>query len=135
MKNLTPQDIYPPFAKYSHGVLVPEGWQLLFCSGQLGIAPDGEIPADVSGQCELCFANIGSVLAAAGMSLSHVVRINAYLTRREDLADYMAVRDRLFGAPPPASTLMLVSGFAREDFKVEVEAIAAGPAVHDDKGP
>jgi enamine deaminase RidA (YjgF/YER057c/UK114 family) len=37
----------------------------------------------------------------------------------------MAVRDRYISDPPPASTLMIVSGFARPEFLVEVEAIAA----------
>ncbi len=37
----------------------------------------------------------------------------------------MAVRDRFVLSPPPASTLMIVSGFTRPEFKVEVEAIAA----------
>ena len=32
----------------------------------------------------------------------------------------------LAGVPPPASTLMVVSGFARPEFLVEVEAVAAG---------
>ena len=43
------------------------------------------------------------------------------------LADYMRERDRFIAGidPPPASTLMIVSGFARPDFKIEVEAIAA----------
>ena len=30
--------------------------------------------------------------------------------------------------PLPASTLMVVSGFARPEFVVEIEAVAAGPA-------
>jgi enamine deaminase RidA (YjgF/YER057c/UK114 family) len=38
----------------------------------------------------------------------------------------MAVRDRHFTEPAPASTLMIVSGFARPEFKVEIEVIAAG---------
>jgi enamine deaminase RidA (YjgF/YER057c/UK114 family) len=38
----------------------------------------------------------------------------------------MAVRDRHVGDPPPASTLLIVSGFTRPEFVVEVEAIAAG---------
>jgi len=37
----------------------------------------------------------------------------------------MRVRDEFVGSPPPASTLMIVSGFARPQFKVEIEAIAA----------
>jgi enamine deaminase RidA (YjgF/YER057c/UK114 family) len=39
----------------------------------------------------------------------------------------MEVRNGLFGEPYPASTLMIVTGFARPDFLVEVEAIAAAP--------
>ena len=39
----------------------------------------------------------------------------------------MDVRDRLFADPAPASTLMIVSGFARPEFKVEVEVIGGGP--------
>jgi 2-iminobutanoate/2-iminopropanoate deaminase len=40
----------------------------------------------------------------------------------------MGVRNALFAPPYPASTLMIVSGFARPEFVVEIEAIAAGPA-------
>ncbi len=54
------------------------------------------------------------------------MRINAYVTDRAHLRPYMDVRDRLFASPAPASTLMIVSGFARPEFKVEVEVIAAG---------
>ena len=37
----------------------------------------------------------------------------------------MQARDQFVSNPPPASTLMIVSGFARPEFKVEIEAIAA----------
>ena len=59
------------------------------------------------------------------MSSADIVRINAYVTDRAYMAPYMAVRDRYVALPPPASTLMIVSGFTRPEFKVEVEAIAA----------
>ena len=117
-----------PFARYSHGVEVPAGSRLVVCSGQLGIAPDERIPEDAREQAELCFANIAVILAEAGMSLANVVRINAFVSDRSHLKPYMEVRDRLVGDPPPASTLMIVSGFARPEFKVEVEVIAAAPA-------
>jgi enamine deaminase RidA (YjgF/YER057c/UK114 family) len=122
---LTPKTIKPPFARYSHGVEIPAGKRLVLCSGQVAIGPDDRVPEDVVGQTELCFTNIAAVLAEAGLGLKDVVRINAYVTDRACLKDYMAVRDRLVGDPPPASTLMIVSGFARPDFKVEVEVIAA----------
>ncbi|MET0598348.1 MAG: RidA family protein [Mesorhizobium sp.] len=123
---LAPAAIRKPFARYSHGIEVPPGMRLVLCSGQLGIAANDRVPPDAAAQAELCFENVAAILAEAGMSLDNVVRINAYLTDRSDLAAYMAVRDRLFADPAPASTLMIVSGFARPEFKVEVEVIAAG---------
>lgn len=125
---LKPTQIHPPFAPYSHGILVPEGQRLVFCSGQLGIAADASVPADCAGQTRLCFDNIAAILGEAGMTLGHIVRINAFVSGREHLAAYMAVRNGLFEAPYPASTLMIVSGFARPEFVVEIEVIAAGPA-------
>ncbi|SFC74179.1 Enamine deaminase RidA, house cleaning of reactive enamine intermediates, YjgF/YER057c/UK114 family [Devosia psychrophila] len=125
---LNPSHIHPPFAHYSHGVLVPAGQRLVFCSGQLGIAADKIVPPDCAEQARICFDNIAAILAEAGMGLGNIVRINAYVTGREHLAAYMAIRNALFAEPYPASTLMLVSGFARPEFVVEIEAIAAGPA-------
>jgi 2-iminobutanoate/2-iminopropanoate deaminase len=125
---LNPAGIRPPFARYSHGVEVPAGHRLILCSGQLGIAPDEAVPEDAGAQADLCFKNIAAILAEAGLALTSVVRINAFVTDRGYLRDYMAVRDRLFSDPLPASTLMVVSGFARPEFKVEVEVIAVGPA-------
>jgi 2-iminobutanoate/2-iminopropanoate deaminase len=125
---LKPTRIHPPFAPYNHGILVPEGQQLVFCSGQLGIDASKVVPPDCGGQTRICFDNIAAILAEAGMTLANVVRINAFVTGREHLADYMAVRNGLFSEPYPASTLMIVAGFARPEFVVEIEAIAAGPA-------
>lgn len=124
-KSLAPVSIHPPFAPYSHGIEVAEGARLVFCSGQLGIERDGTIPPDCAGQAELCFANIAAILGEAGMGLGDIVRINAFVTGREHLAPYMQVRNRLFAEPYPASTLMIVAGFARPEFVVEIEAVAA----------
>jgi enamine deaminase RidA (YjgF/YER057c/UK114 family) len=38
---------------------------------------------------------------------------------------YMRVRDRYVTEPLPASTLVIVSGFTRPEFLVEIEATAA----------
>jgi enamine deaminase RidA (YjgF/YER057c/UK114 family) len=125
---LDPTAIHPPFSAYSNGVEVPAGQRLIFCSGQLGITREGAIPSGAAEQAELCFDNVAAILAQAGLGLEHVVRINAYVTAREHLRPYMETRNKRFSAPLPASTLMVVSGFARPEFLVEVEAIAAGPA-------
>ncbi len=124
--SLNPAGVRPPFGRYSHGVAVPAGHRLVLCSGQLGIGPDDSIPASVTEQAEICFRNIAAILAEAGLGLADIVRISAFVTRREHMKDYMAVRDRLVGNPPPASTLVIVSGFTRPEFLVEVEATAVG---------
>ena len=123
---LAPKSIKPPFARYSHGVEVPSGKRLVLCSGQLGIGPDDSVPDDAEAQAELCFANVAAILGEAGLGLANIVRINAFVTDRAFMRPYMNVRDRLFSDPAPASTLMIVSGFTRPEFKVEVEVIAAG---------
>lgn len=125
MRRLKPEDIHPPFARYAHGVEIPQGNRLVFCSGQLGITREGVIPEGVEAQARLCFEAIAAILREAGMRLGDVVRINAFVAGAEYLAGYMKVRDEFIGNPPPASTLIIVQGFARPEFKVEVEAIAA----------
>jgi enamine deaminase RidA (YjgF/YER057c/UK114 family) len=125
MRPLSPPTVRPPFAHYSHGIEVPAGARLLFASGQLGITLDDHVPEEASDQAELCFRAIGAILDAGGMGYGDIVRINAFVTDRAHLRPYMDVRDRFVGSPPPASTLMIVSGFARPEFKVEVEVIAA----------
>jgi enamine deaminase RidA (YjgF/YER057c/UK114 family) len=131
MKRHTPASIHPPFSNYALGMEVPAGSRLMFCSGQLGIAPDATIPEGAGAQAEICFANIKAVLTSAGMDFSNIIRINAYVTDRAHLPDYMAVRNALFPIESPASTLMIVSGFAREVFKVEIEVVAAAPVERD----
>ncbi len=128
MRRLNPTSIHPPFAKYAHGVEVGAGARMVFCSGQLGIDPDGNIPDDVEAQARLCFRAISAILDQAGMTLSDVIRLNAYVASTEYLTGYMKVRNELVSNPPPASTLLIVQGFARPDFKVEVEAVAARAA-------
>ena len=125
MRRLNPNAIHPPFANYAHGVEVEARARLVFCSGQLGIGRDGAIPDDVESQARLCFRAIAAVLTEASMSLGDLVRLNAYVASAEYLGGYMKVRDEFVSSPPPASTLMVVQGFARPEFKVEIEAVAA----------
>lgn len=127
MRAITPATIRPPFARYSHAVEVPPGARLLVLSGQLGVGPDDVAPEGAEAQAALCFANIRAVLEAGGMTRADIVRFNAYVTGREHLPGYMRARDAFIAGlePPPASTLMMVSGFARPEFVVEVEALAA----------
>lgn len=129
MKALNPDRIAPPFAAYSHGVEVPAGHRLIVTSGQLGLAADGTVPEGAEAQAQVCFDNVQAILAQAGADASHVIRVNAFVTGRWHMAGYMAVRDAWLSdcTVKPASTLVIVSGFTRPEFVVEVEVTAAVP--------
>ena len=122
---VNPPAIRPPFARYSHGVLAPAGAEILVTSGQLGVGPDDIVPEDVEAQCVLCFENLAAILAEAGMSFADVIRFNAYVTDRAFFPIYGAVRSRYVTGETYASTLVVVGGFTRPEFKVEVEITAA----------
>lgn len=128
MRPLTPASIAPPLANYAHGIEIPAGARMIRTSGQLGLAADGTVPASVTEQAAICFGNIRAILAEGGMGPENICHISAWLTDRADLAGYMAARDAFLAGTGvrPASTLLLVAGFSRPEFKVEVEVWAAG---------
>lgn len=125
-RTLNPSTIRAPFAQYSHAVEVPAPTRMVFASGQLGVSPDDEVPESVEAQAVLCFENIKAILAEAGMTLAHVVRFSAFVTDRAYFPIYGAVRSRYVPGDAFASTLVVVSGFTRPEFKVEVEVTAVG---------
>jgi enamine deaminase RidA (YjgF/YER057c/UK114 family) len=127
MKMLQPATIRPPFAAYAHGVEVPPGARLVVTSGQLGVGADDTVAGDARQQADQCFSNCAAILAEAGMGPADVIRINAFVTDRAHMAAYMAARDAWLSGIVrlPASTLVIVSGFTRAEFLVEVEVTAA----------
>lgn len=129
MRMLNPPSISPPFARYAHGVETTPGTRLVVTSGQLALRPDGTVPEGARAQADQCFAQVAAILAEAGMGPGDVIRINAFVTDRAHMAGYMAARDAWLAGVErlPASTVVIVSGFTRPEFVVEVEVTAAAP--------
>ncbi|MEM8823489.1 MAG: RidA family protein [Pseudomonadota bacterium] len=125
---LMPQGIAPPFGAYSSGIAT-QASGLIVTSGQLGLAADGTCPPDITAQAEICLAAIDAILREGGATRADILRLNAYVTRRDDFPAWMAARDHWLAdvTVKPASTLMIVTGFTRPEFLVEVEAIARCP--------
>ena len=123
-----------PLARYSPGVEIAAGDRLVICSGQLGVTAEGSVPGTVREQTLLCLENAEAILKSAGLDRSHVVKLTAYVTDRACLPDYMEARDAFFQGRqnPPASTLLIVSGFSRPEFRVEVEVVAAAGSMKTD---
>jgi 2-iminobutanoate/2-iminopropanoate deaminase len=121
----TPRGIYAPLSTYSHAIEVPATARILESSGQLPVRADGTWPDGIEAQTQLVWENISAILESAGMGFEHLVRVKTFLLQREHIAAYSRVRSNFLGDCRPASTLILVSGFTRAEWLVEVEITAA----------
>src|ERR671931_1322135 len=72
---------------FDQGQLIEGHRRLLVCSGQDAVDADGkpQHPGDMAAQLELALDNLEAVVAAAGMTLADVVRLNAYTTDVDEL--------------------------------------------------
>jgi 2-iminobutanoate/2-iminopropanoate deaminase len=111
-----------PISHYTDAVRAGE---LLFLSGCVPIDGEGRlIPGDVVAQTRQVFANIEAVLAAAGSGFGDVVKVTLFLLDVDDRQAVNTVREEVFGAARPASTLVEVSRLAVQGALIEVEAVA-----------
>ena len=127
LTQLNPRTIAAPLGRYSHGVLVPAGANLLFISGQVGVDPDGSVPADFVGQARSAWRNLLAILEAAGMGPDNLVKVTHYLTQTSDLPAYRELRASMGGEARPASVLVFVSALADPRWLFEIDAVAAQP--------
>lgn len=110
---------------YCHGMLVDNAERWLHLSGQVGVRPDGTVSDHFDDQCRQAFRNIAACLSDADMSFDDVVMLRIYLTDRSDLAALREIRSAFFGDRQLSSTLVFVSGLVGENWRVELEIVAA----------
>ena len=121
--------VVPPGAEVQYS-----GWKLspalrvgnvLYCSGQIGMAADGSIPAEAEQQIALAFENLGAVLAAAGAGFGDVVELTSFhVGLQRDLDAFVAVRDRFLREPWPAQTAVGVAELGVPGLRIELRAVA-----------
>jgi 2-iminobutanoate/2-iminopropanoate deaminase len=110
---------------YSDAVEVPPNARWLFTAGTPGLALDGSLPKDITGQAELAWTHIITMLERANMTVKDLVKVTHYLLRASDIPAYVKVRSRFLGDARPASTLLVIPELVRPEFLLEVEAYAA----------
>lgn len=120
-----PPGVHAPLGLYSHTVSVPEGTELLFISGQVGVQPDGTTPRTIAEQAELVFSNIVTLLRAHGLGPTDIVKLTTFMVAGHDGDAVRAARIKYLGSHRPASTAVFVSGLVEPAWFVEVEAVAA----------
>lgn len=118
-----PPGVHTPGASYSH---VARAGRTLYIAGQIALAPDGTLvgAGNAEAQAEQCLRNMQAILEHFGGTLDNVTKLTTYITDRAFRPLVAAPRERMFSAPYPPNTLIVVAGLAAPDYLVEIEAIA-----------
>ncbi len=114
---------------FSQAVVVPDAERTVLLAGQGPVDADGQVlfPGDMERQIALAMDNVETVLAASGMQLADVVRLNIYTTDVDRLfTAYGTLAARLAaGCCQPAATLIGVHRLALPGMDIELEATAS----------
>jgi 2-iminobutanoate/2-iminopropanoate deaminase len=110
-----------PAGPYSQAV---RSGSVVAVAGQVGIDPaTGAVAGDdVAAQTRQALANVAAVLAAAGLGLDEVVRVDVFLASMDDFAAMNEAYADVFAPPYPARTTLGVSLPA--GLLVEITALA-----------
>jgi 2-iminobutanoate/2-iminopropanoate deaminase len=120
------QTVPDPYAPYLLSQAIQVG-ELVFVSGQAGVADDGRIADGFDAQAEQAFRNLERALKAAGSSLRQVAKVTIFLTSMEHFPKIVELRRKWFSAPYPADTIVEVSALYSPEAMIEIEAIAVAP--------
>ncbi|TFG98504.1 MAG: RidA family protein [Myxococcales bacterium] len=97
----------------------------LHCSGQLGLGPDGALPADAESQFENAFRHVAAVLAAAGFEMGDLVELTSFhVGLCAEMDTFVRVRDRHLGEPYAAQTAVGVAELGIPGALIELKATA-----------
>jgi enamine deaminase RidA (YjgF/YER057c/UK114 family) len=116
--------IYVPTDDYVHAIEVRAPSRFLFVAGTMGLAADGAPPPSLTAQLELIWANIRTILAAAGMTVDHIVRVTSYLRDASFAAANGAARIAALGGRAIPTTAIVAETLS-PDWLVEIELVAA----------
>jgi enamine deaminase RidA (YjgF/YER057c/UK114 family) len=106
------------------GLELSQHRRLLFISGQVPERSDGTVPEGFAAQCGQAWRNVMEVLAAAGLGVEHLVKVNTFLTDRNQVVTNRTIRRTMLGDHQPALTVVIVETVDSK-WLLEIEAIAA----------
>ena len=123
MRNVRTENAPVPAGPYSQAIIFNK---MIFCSGQLGIDPTSGklVTTGTADEAKQSIFNIRSVLAAAGSSMSKVVKVTIFMTDLDRFKEVNAIFAENFVEPFPARTTV---GVARLPLcaTIEIEVMAS----------
>ncbi|HPF08897.1 MAG: RidA family protein [Candidatus Cloacimonetes bacterium] len=121
MKSIMTHQAPAAIGPYSQAALKND---TLFISGQLGIDPStGNMADGFEAQANLVFQHIKAILDAAGMGMSHVLKVSVFLKDMNDFAQLNEIYSRNFSSPYPAREAIQVARLPKDGL-VEISVIA-----------
>jgi enamine deaminase RidA (YjgF/YER057c/UK114 family) len=122
VEHIQPDRLSPTGNRYTH-VIKAGDW--VYISGQTASDESGTVVGvgNAAVQAAQVFDNLQKAMESAGGTLGDIIKTTIYVVSRDDVEPVRAVRRDRFGDRPPASTLVIVSGLARPEYLVEIEAV------------
>ena len=125
-RELMVQGMSEPVSHFTH---VVTAGRLVFVSGCVATDAAGKLVggSDVVAQARQVHENLKRCLAAAGATFADICKVTVFVRNMAHREAINTVRKEYFGQSRPASTLVEVSRFVRDEYLLEIEATAVLP--------
>ena len=125
-QQITSPRIGKPSGHFAHANAIEARGRIVFISGMTAKAADGSVVGvgDIEAQTRQMCENVKAAVEAAGGGMADICRVDVYVKDMTGFDIIHRVRRAYFPDPPPASTMVAVSGFTHPDYLIEMAAIA-----------
>ena len=122
MKKITTPSAPAAIGPYSQAIIANG---MLYASGQIPIDPQTSniVSGGIEAQTHQVFANVRNLVEAAGITMSHVVKVTVYMADMADFATVNTIYEQYFTAPYPARSAVAVKQLPKGAL-IEIETIA-----------
>lgn len=107
--------------RYSHVVKIGS-WVIIAGQGPSDL--EGNTPSNPAAQVDNVYRNLTAAVESVGGKLTDIVKTTTYVVGRDHFDAIQAARGGRFGDKPPTGTVVIVSGLARPEMLLEIEAVA-----------
>jgi 2-iminobutanoate/2-iminopropanoate deaminase len=125
-RQISTDRIGKPSGHFSQAVSADARGRLVFISGMTAKRADSSIAGvgDIEVQTRQTCENVKAAVEAAGGTMADICRVDVFVKSMTDFDVIHRVRRQYFPDPPPASTMVQISGFTHPDYLIEMSAIA-----------
>jgi 2-iminobutanoate/2-iminopropanoate deaminase len=115
-----------PSGHFSQAIAADARGRLVFISGMTSKRADGAVAGvgDIEAQTRQTCENVKAAVEAAGGTMADICRVDVFVKSMADFDVIHEVRRQYFPDPPPASTMVQITGFTHPDYLIEMNAIA-----------